>query len=220
MMPAEMPLVTMAIVARGRLLREALARRLAAEPGLVVLAACQTVTELLAVPGASQVRVLLVVAGHPGDWEVFGHLPTLLPQAQRVVLLDGASTDEAFRYLQAGALACVDRSASVASLVEAIRAAAEGRPAASGAVLAAVIRRLREVSLACQAAARLLPASLSDRETEVARLVARGLSNKQIARQLQIRVSTVKTLVHRILKKLQLKKRRDVMLRMPWCEAD
>lgn len=220
MMPAEMPPVTMAIVAGGRLLREALARRLAAEPYLAVVAAGPTLTDVLAVPGAGQVQVLLTVAGDEAGWQAFCEAQTVLPQARRVVLLDGASADEAFRYLQAGALACVDRSASLASLVEAVRAAAEGRPAASGAVLAAVIRRLREVSLACQAAARSLPSSLSDREAEVARLVARGLSNKQIARQLQIRLSTVKTLVHRILKKLQLNKRRDVMLRMPWCETD
>ncbi len=135
-------------------------------------------------------------------------------------LLVAVQKSQADRYLQAGAMACVDRGASFFSLVEAINAAAQGRPAAAGAVLAAVIRRLHEVTLASREAMRSLPASLSDREAEVARLVARGLSNKQIARQLGIRVSTVKTLVHRIPNKLKLKKRRDVMLRIPCSDPD
>lgn len=219
MMPAEMPRIPVAIVASGRLLREAIARRLAAESDLQVLAACPTLTDLLGIPGANRIQVLLLVAQGQDGWSSFCQAAAVLPQARRVVLLDDGQIDDALRYIQAGALACLALGGSLAGLLEAIRAAAEGRAAASGALLAALIRRLREMSAACQSAARSLPASLSDRELEVARLVARGLSNKQIARQLHIRITTVKTLVHRILKKLQVPRRRDVMLRIPRFDA-
>ena len=219
MMPAQIPRVPVAIVASSRLLREAIARRLAAESDLVVLAACPTLTDVLATPGANRIQVLLLVADGENRWTAFCQARDVLPQARCVVLLDDGHAGDSFHYIQAGALACVGLGGSLGALLDAIRAAAEGRVAASGAVLAALIRRLREMSAACQSAARSLPASLSDRELEVACLVARGLSNKQIARQLQIRITTVKTLVHRILKKLQLPRRRDVMLRIPGGET-
>ena len=69
--------------------------------------------------------------------------------------------------------------------------------------------------LSPEAAARLVkeiqipgsPESLTERETTVLRLLARGQANKQIARELQIGEQTVKTHVSRILSKLQLQSR-------------
>jgi DNA-binding NarL/FixJ family response regulator len=57
-------------------------------------------------------------------------------------------------------------------------------------------------------------AALSPRELEVAGLVARGLTNPEVAHQLGIRVGTVKDHVHRILGKLRLRSRQGIVARV------
>jgi DNA-binding NarL/FixJ family response regulator len=51
---------------------------------------------------------------------------------------------------------------------------------------------------------------LTARELEVVGLLDRGMSNKQIARQLSIEVATVKNHVHNILKKTRVERRQDI----------
>ena len=83
-------------------------------------------------------------------------------------------------------------------LCEAIRAAAAGEVRLSPEVAA---RLMREVS------APDSPETLTDRETEVPRVLARGLSNIEIAEELCITEATVKTHVSSILAKLDLPSR-------------
>jgi DNA-binding NarL/FixJ family response regulator len=64
-----------------------------------------------------------------------------------------------------------------------------------------------------------LDRSLTRRESDVLQLIGRGLSNKEIARELVISVSTVKHHVHNLLDKLQLQRRSQAMRRVrdaPW----
>jgi two-component system, NarL family, response regulator LiaR len=56
------------------------------------------------------------------------------------------------------------------------------------------------------------PEALTERETEVLKLIARGKANKQIARELFIDEATVKSHVHRILSKLSVKSRTQAAL--------
>jgi two-component system nitrate/nitrite response regulator NarP len=53
--------------------------------------------------------------------------------------------------------------------------------------------------------------SLSPRECEVAQLIERGLSNKEIARELSLSVGTVKLHIHSIFLKLNIKKRQGLI---------
>ena len=76
------------------------------------------------------------------------------------------------------------------------------------------------MQLAPEAAARLMrevrapesPEALTERETEVLKLVAHGKANKQIARELSIDESTIKSHVHSILSKLNVKSRTQAAL--------
>ena len=64
-----------------------------------------------------------------------------------------------------------------------------------------------------------LNAALTRREGEVLQLIGRGLSNKEIARDLSLSVATVKHHVHHVLEKLQLPRRAQAMRRVretPW----
>jgi NarL family two-component system response regulator LiaR len=105
--------------------------------------------------------------------------------------------------IRAGAIGYLLKDTEADELIRAIKAAAAG-----------------QVQLSPQAAARLMrevrtpdsPESLTERETEVLRLLATGLSNKEIAQELVIGEKTVKTHVSNILAKLNIRSRTQAAL--------
>jgi len=126
-----------------------------------------------------------------------------LPDVEVVALtsvLENASVTGA---IKAGAIGYLLKTTDADELCEAIKAAAAGK-----------------VQLAPEAAARLMrevrapesPEALTERETEVLKLIAHGKANKQIARELSIDESTIKSHVHSILSKLNVKSRTQAAL--------
>jgi DNA-binding NarL/FixJ family response regulator len=105
--------------------------------------------------------------------------------------------------VKAGAIGYLLKDTQSEELCRAIKAAAAG-----------------QVQLSPQAAARLMrevrapesPETLTERETEVLRLLAHGLANKEIARQLSIGEKTVKTHVSNVLLKLNVRSRTQAAL--------
>jgi DNA-binding NarL/FixJ family response regulator len=131
----------------------------------------------------------------------------------KVLMLTTFGLDEyVVESLRAGASGFLLKDAPAEDLVEAIRVVAAGE-----ALLApSVTRRLLD-----RVASRLPPAhddtipalsELTERELEVLKLVARGLSNAEIAEKLVVSETTVKTHVSRILGKLDLRDRVQVVI--------
>jgi DNA-binding NarL/FixJ family response regulator len=92
-----------------------------------------------------------------------------------------------------------------------VRAAAAGRAEVSPRLAFLLMQRVAELHGLCEERGldpdRLR--RLTSREREVLRLLGRGLSNASIGRELSIRVSTVKSHVHRILRKLDVSRREE-----------
>jgi DNA-binding NarL/FixJ family response regulator len=124
----------------------------------------------------------------------------------RVLVLTTFDLDEyVYAAVRAGASGFLLKDAPRDQLVTAVRTVARGE-----ALLApAVTRRLIERFVARPRVAEAAPAvaELSARELEVLRLIARGLSNAEIARELFVADATVKTHVARVLRKLDLRDR-------------
>jgi DNA-binding NarL/FixJ family response regulator len=113
----------------------------------------------------------------------------------------GDEEQDAILCAEAGAAGYVSREASVEDLVSTIVRVAEGEFPCTPRIAALLAQRVS--SLAASRDENALATSLTAREREVLRLVDEGLSNKEIARQLGIGVSTVKNHVHNILDKTQ-----------------
>ena len=125
--------------------------------------------------------------------------------AARILILTTFDLDEyVFEALKAGASGFVLKDDSPEQLIAAIRTVANGEALLSPTITKRVIERF----------ARIAPpappkefAELSERERDVFRLLARGLSNAEIGSELYISETTVKTHVTHILQKLNLRDR-------------
>jgi DNA-binding NarL/FixJ family response regulator len=121
-----------------------------------------------------------------------------------VVVLTTFGLDEyVFGALRAGATGFLLKDTPPEQLLQAIRVAAEGDALLSPSIT----RRLIEAFAQAPAPVRRTGLDLTDREADVLALVARGLSNAQIAGALQIGPATVKTYVSRLLTKLDVSTR-------------
>jgi DNA-binding NarL/FixJ family response regulator len=128
------------------------------------------------------------------------------PDPPRVVVLTTFDQNEyVVRALKAGAYGFLLKDAPPSRLIAAIRAAASGEALIEPSITRRLIERFA-VSEPAATAPTVLN-SLTDRERDVLRLVARGMSNAEIAAEMVIADTTVKTHVARILTKLGLRDR-------------
>jgi two-component system, NarL family, response regulator LiaR len=119
-----------------------------------------------------------------------------------LVLTSFAGDDKVFPAIKAGALGYLLKDSEPADLVEAIQQVHRGEPSLPPSIAQKVLKELRHPS-----ARPPTPDPLTDREMEVLRLVAKGLTNPEISRQLVITEATVRTHVSNILSKLHLANR-------------
>ena len=127
--------------------------------------------------------------------------------AAKVLVLTTFDLDEyVFDALRAGASGFLLKDATAEELIAAVRTLAAGDAILAPAVTRRVIEAFGSVPRREPALARRL-AALSPREAEVLRLLARGLSNSEIARELFVSDATAKTHVSNVLAKLELRDR-------------
>jgi len=120
------------------------------------------------------------------------------PATQVVILTSHQGDDQLFEAIKAGAVSYLLKTAGVDSVVDSVRAAARGESVLDPSVAAKVLQEMR------RRRDRDPVDQLSPREIEVLTALARGRSNKEIAKELSIGEETVKTHVSNILSKLHL----------------
>ncbi len=129
------------------------------------------------------------------------------PEARILVLTSFATDDKIFPAIKAGALGYLLKDSGPEELVEAIHRVYHGEPS----LHPAIARRLLQ-ELSHPAERPPTPEALTERESEVLKLVAQGQNNREIAEQLAISEATVRTHVRNILHKLHLASRTQVVL--------
>ena len=126
----------------------------------------------------------------------------------RVLILTTFDLDEyVYDAIRAGASGFLLKDVRPAQLVEAIRVVAAGDALLAPSVTRRLLDRFAEVLPARDQGPPPQLASLTERELEVLRLVAEGLSNAEVAERLFLSETTVKTHVSSVLRKLDLRDR-------------
>jgi NarL family two-component system response regulator LiaR len=125
------------------------------------------------------------------------------PETQVIALTSFDDPNLIQQAVQAGAIGYLLKNVSAATLVEAIRAAAQGRPAMGPEAVSALIEIAAEP--------RPLGSDLTTREREVLCLLAEGLTNQELARRLDISEATVRFHMGNIFSKLEVGNRTEAV---------
>jgi two-component system, NarL family, response regulator LiaR len=185
--------------------RQGLRMFLSLDPDIQVVGEAQDGREALAMARELKPDVVLMDLLMPvmDGLESTKAIRTELPEVEVIALtsvLESASVTGAIR---AGAIGYLLKDTDAEELHQAIRGAAEGRVHLAPGAAARLMREVR---------APENPEALSDSETEVLRLLARGKANKQIASELYIEEHAVKPHVSSILTKLGVQSRTQAAL--------
>jgi DNA-binding NarL/FixJ family response regulator len=197
-----------------QLIRYGVRMILEGEPDLEVVGEAEDGRSAVALVARERPDVLLLDVRMPGQDGIAAAAEILATDTPtRILMLTTFDLDEyVFDALRAGAAGFLLKDMVGEDIVAAVRQVARG---ADSLLAPALTRRLVERFTARRPVTRATPASLrslTDREVDVVRLVARGLSNAEIAAQLWIAETTVKTHVARLLMKLGLRDRLQAVI--------
>lgn len=190
-------MIRVALVDDHGIVRRGLGAYLAAQADVVIAGEAASGEEALANASAWQADVIVMDILMPGGIdgiETTKRLRKLLPQTQVIVLSGYGDDARIIGALRAGAITYVEKDSEPEHLLEAVRGAAQGKavfdPALMHRVMQAQSLRHNDV--------------LTERETDVLKHLANGMTNAEIASALVLSEETVKTHVAGILRKLNL----------------
>jgi DNA-binding NarL/FixJ family response regulator len=179
--------------------RMGMASSLNLEPDFIVVDEAENGAEALAKYAEHEPDLMIM------DWrlpdqnggEVIRRIRASFPNAKLLVLSAFESEETIFQAVQSGAIGYLSKSSRRPELVQAIRLAAQGKPAFSGSTVNKLATRMQRPSL-------------SRRELEVISELVQGNSNKEIASHLEISENTVKVHITHLLQKLRAKDRTHI----------
>ena len=183
--------------------------------GLVVVGEAGDGQAALEAYEALQPDVVLMDIRMPGmdGVEATWRLRERWPQARVVILTTFDDDEYVFEGLRAGALGYLLKDVSGTELAEAVRTVAAGGALVEPSVARKVLAEFARLAPPARSPEESLPEPLSEREREVLGLLARGLSNREIATHLSLAEGTVKNYVTGILQKLGVRDRTQAAVR-------
>lgn len=192
--------------------RDAVARDLA-EAGYEVVATAGDGAEAVRRCAAARPQVAMIDLQLPvlSGVEVTRRLAAADPPVHVLVLSASGERQDVLDAIKAGATGYLVKSASREELLEAVRRTAAGDSVFTPGLAGLVLGEYRRLAADAPTLPGVETPRLTERETEVLRLVAKGLSYRQVANRLVLSHRTVENHVQHTLNKLQLHSRVDLV---------
>jgi DNA-binding NarL/FixJ family response regulator len=188
--------------------RDAVERDLQAAGLDVVAVAADGHQALARFPAARpQVVVLDLQIPGPNGVEVTAAVLRTDPSARVLILSASGEQGDVLEAVKAGATGYLVKSASREELLDAVRRVARGDSVFTPGLAGLVLGEFRRLADPAATAVDPMRPELTERETEILRMVAKGLSYKQIAERLVLSHRTVQNHVQNTLRKLQMHNR-------------
>jgi DNA-binding NarL/FixJ family response regulator len=198
--------ITVMVVDDHPIWREGVARDLS-ERGLDVVATAPDADAAVRIARAVRPRVVLMDLnlGETSGVRAIEGILDALPDTRILVLSASGEHTDVLEAVKAGAAGYLVKSASAEELLAAVRRTADGFPVFTPGLAGLVLGEYRRLA-GTERSGPEVPA-LTERETDVLRLVAKGLTARQIGERLGVSHRTVETHVQSTLRKLQLHNR-------------
>lgn len=190
------------------LFRSGVKALLSRQEGIQVVGEAADALEGVKRAASLQPDVILLDLNMPGitGREAVKILSEEVPAAQVIMLTVSEDAEDLMDCLKAGARGYLLKNIETDFLVDSIRRAARGEAVMSVQMTAKLVAGVKSLARG-EGQAAALKESLSPREREILGLLAKGASNKEMARELNLAESTIKIHVQNILRKLNLSSR-------------
>jgi two-component system NarL family response regulator len=195
------------------LFRRGLQLVLADEPDLEIVAEAADGLEAIERASERLPDVVLMDVRMPGvgGIEATRRIRNAHPATKVVILTVSEDEEDLFAAVRAGATGYLLKEVSIDEVAAAVRAVARGQSVVTPSMATKLLSEFNILSRRVDTQHGNAP-RLTDREVEVLRLVAKGMSNKDIANELVIAQNTVKNHVRNILEKLQMRSRMEAAM--------
>jgi two-component system, NarL family, nitrate/nitrite response regulator NarL len=194
-----------------RFTRESIAELLERDPLVTVVGQCANLSEAVALSPALEADVVLLDARLADGPAGVRHALEIAPGMRIVVSAVRETEDDIIAWAEAGVIGYIPRTAARVDFVRLVREIHHGEQMCSGRVATGLLRRIAlSARRRPERGAGLSLPVLTRRERQAAELIRTGLSDKEIARQLNISLATTKSHVHNLLGKLQVHRRSQV----------
>ncbi len=204
--------IKVAIVDDQELFRRGLVLLLSGEDDLEVIGEASNGPEAVRLCETSPPDVVLLDILMPkgSGLDACSEIKEVAPSAAIIMLTASDDETDLYTAIKNGATGYLLKSSSIGEVAQAVRGVAAGQSLISPGMATKLLEEFK--SMVTRGDEGASTPKLTDRESEVLSLVARGLHNRDVARQLFISEYTVKNHVRNILDKLQLKTRIDAVL--------
>jgi DNA-binding NarL/FixJ family response regulator len=136
----------------------------------------------------------------------------VIPTAKILMLTVSDEEDDLYEAVKAGATGYLLKEISIEEVADAIRAVTQGQSLISPSMASKLLTEFNSLAKRAEEKQQVPVPRLTERELEVLKLVAQGMSNREIAEQLFISENTVKNHVRNILEKLHLHSRMEAVV--------